>query len=130
MRAGVPVGGIGSGTIGRGFKGEFCRYQMTPGVYTYDVVHANQFIVSVRDEKGNRLYQKVLSGAGNPGTLSSWDWTYNPADGSYLGIYPRAVYTYKIPEESLVLKCKQISPVIPHNYKVRVQIGFSLLRFN
>ncbi len=32
---GVPSGGVGSGTIGRGFRGEFCRFQMVPGDYSY-----------------------------------------------------------------------------------------------
>ncbi|CAG7829246.1 unnamed protein product [Allacma fusca] len=114
---GVPCGGIGAGTIGRGFKGQFCRFQMTPGLYTYDVCHADQFIVTVRDTKGSLLYQKVLSGVGDPGTLSAWDWSFDPAQGSYTGLFPRAWYTYRIPEQSLVLTCKQISPVIPHNYK-------------
>lgn len=27
---GCPIGGIGCGTIGRGFAGEFCRFQMKP----------------------------------------------------------------------------------------------------
>lgn len=58
---GVPLGGIGSGTIGRGFRGEFCRYQMVPGIYEYQTVTANQFIVTIRDPKGKTLYQKVLS---------------------------------------------------------------------
>ena len=93
---------------------------MTPGLYTYNVVHADQFIVSVRDKTGTKLYQKVLTGNGDPGTLSAWDWTYNSEDGSYLGLYPRAWYTYNIPEENLVLRCKQISPVIPNNYQVRM----------
>lgn len=58
---GVPLGGIGSGTIGRGFRGEFCRYQMVPGIYEYETVMANQFIATIRDPKGNTLYQRVLS---------------------------------------------------------------------
>ena len=28
---GAPLGGIGAGTIGRGFRGEFTRFQMIPG---------------------------------------------------------------------------------------------------
>lgn len=35
------MGGLGSGTIGRGFKGEFCRYQLVPGLYEYQTVDAN-----------------------------------------------------------------------------------------
>ncbi len=38
---GVPLGGLGCGTIGRGFKGEFCRYQLVPGLYEFHTVEAN-----------------------------------------------------------------------------------------
>ena len=45
---GVPVGGIGCGTIGRGWRGDFNRWQLVPGMYSYNVVQANQFILCVR----------------------------------------------------------------------------------
>lgn len=57
---GVPIGGIGSGTIGRGYKGEFCRYQLRPGMYEYNIVDANQFIVTIRRD-GETIFQSVLS---------------------------------------------------------------------
>ena len=38
---GAPLGGLGSGTIGRGFGGEFCRYQLVPGLYEFHTVEAN-----------------------------------------------------------------------------------------
>ena len=40
--AGVPIGGIGCGAINRGWKGDFCRWSLRPGIYTYDIVDANQ----------------------------------------------------------------------------------------
>ena len=40
--SGVPIGGIGCGTIGRGYRGEFCRFQMIPGIYKYYTVPADQ----------------------------------------------------------------------------------------
>lgn len=58
---GVPMGGIGAGTIGRGYAGEFCRFQMRPGVYEYNTVVANQFIVTIKDEKETTLFQSLLS---------------------------------------------------------------------
>ena len=58
---GAPIGGIGSGTIGRGFAGEFCRFQLKPGLYEYNVVHANQFIVTIKDEKDVTIFQSLLS---------------------------------------------------------------------
>lgn len=100
---------------------------MTPGIYTYDVVDANQFILCVRDSKGGVLYQKVLSGVGKPesGKLSAWDWSFNPSDGNYTGLYPRAWYTYSIPKLNLVLECKQVSPVVPHDYVVSNLLMYS-----
>lgn len=38
---GTPLGGLGCGTIGRGFRGEFCRYQLVPGLYEFHSVEAN-----------------------------------------------------------------------------------------
>lgn len=58
---GVPLGGIGGGTIGRGYAGEFCRFQMRPGMYEYHTVQANQFIVTIKDVKGDTIYQSLLS---------------------------------------------------------------------
>lgn len=40
-RLGVPMGGLGGGTIGRGFRGEFCRYQLVPGLYEFQTVETN-----------------------------------------------------------------------------------------
>lgn len=58
---GCPLGGIGGGTIGRGFAGEFCRYQMKPGLYENHTVHANQFIVTIKDERNQTIFQSLLS---------------------------------------------------------------------
>lgn len=58
---GVPIGGIGSGTIGRGFSGEFCRFQLRPGIYEYNTVAADQFIVTVKNGDNVTLFQSLLS---------------------------------------------------------------------
>ncbi|MEQ2248854.1 Non-lysosomal glucosylceramidase, partial [Ilyodon furcidens] len=39
---GAPLGGIGGGSITRGWRGEFCRWQLNPGMYHYKTVIANQ----------------------------------------------------------------------------------------
>lgn len=39
---GCPLGGIGGGTITRGWRGEFCRWQLNPGLYHYETVFTNQ----------------------------------------------------------------------------------------
>lgn len=58
---GVPIGGIGSGTIGRGFNGQFCRFQLRPGVYEYNTVAADQFIVTIKNGENVTLFQSLLS---------------------------------------------------------------------
>ncbi|XP_049963211.1 non-lysosomal glucosylceramidase [Schistocerca serialis cubense] len=115
---GVPLGGIGCGTIGRGFKGEFCRYQLKPGVYEYALVHANQFIITIQSTDKKILYQKVLSSCRKPnGCLGTWDWEFEGSNAEYCGLYPRAWTVFDIPEQKIRVICRQISPVIPHNYK-------------
>ena len=42
---GVPLGGIGCGTIGRGYKGEFCRSSLIPGRINYNVGVADQVLI-------------------------------------------------------------------------------------
>lgn len=46
---GVPLGGIGAGTIGRGWKGDFNRWQLVPGMYTYNTVEVNQVFLVCRN---------------------------------------------------------------------------------
>lgn len=58
---GVPIGGIGAGTIGRGYKGEFCRFQLRPNVCEYNTVDANQFIVTIKDASDATIFQSCLS---------------------------------------------------------------------
>jgi non-lysosomal glucosylceramidase len=38
---GAPIGGIGGGSIGRSFSGDFCRFQLVPGIYEHETVDAN-----------------------------------------------------------------------------------------
>jgi hypothetical protein len=45
---GVPLGGIGAGSIGRSFKGEFQRWQLFPPKCEDEPVLANQFSVSYK----------------------------------------------------------------------------------
>ncbi|XP_018319798.1 non-lysosomal glucosylceramidase [Agrilus planipennis] len=112
---GVPLGGIGSGTIGRGFKGEFCRYTLRPGNTEYHVVEANQFIVTIKNEKKETILQSLLSTYKRK-TLKAWKNVIKGSQCKYTGLYPRAWTEYDLSEYGIILICRQISPVIPHNY--------------
>lgn len=115
---GCPIGGIGGGTIGRGYKGEFCRFQLYPGIYDHITVPECQFIVNVRNANNETIFQSVLSTYNKPKKApSSWEWNLNGADCQYTALYPRAWTTYDLSQHGVKLVCRQISPVIPHNYK-------------
>ncbi|EUB58430.1 Non-lysosomal glucosylceramidase [Echinococcus granulosus] len=116
---GVPLGGIGCGTIGRGYKGEFCRSSLIPGRFNYDVGVADQFILTVWKD-GTCVYHQVLSTSGpakGVQGLHSWKWSMSPQVGNFIGLYPRSWTVYEFPELKLLLICKQVSPVIPEDYK-------------
>ncbi|XP_030048660.1 LOW QUALITY PROTEIN: non-lysosomal glucosylceramidase [Microcaecilia unicolor] len=112
---GAPLGGFGGGTITRGWRGEFCRWQLNPGLYQYKTVIDDQFIVCLR-RNGQTVYQQVLS-MEKPYTLLSWNWGYSGHHAFYHALYPRAWTVYHLPGQHVTLTCRQISPIIPHDYK-------------
>uniref|UniRef100_A0A8D3BM73 Non-lysosomal glucosylceramidase n=1 Tax=Scophthalmus maximus TaxID=52904 RepID=A0A8D3BM73_SCOMX len=112
---GAPLGGIGGGTITRGWRGEFCRWQLNPGMYHYKTVTADQFTVCLR-RGGQTVYQQVLS-VERPPTLQGWNWGYCGEYAFYHALYPRAWTVYHLPGQNVTLTCRQISPVIPHDYQ-------------
>eukprot|EP00794_Sanderia_malayensis_P009762 gene9762-10761_t len=118
----VPIGGIGAGTIGRGWKGDFNRWQLHPGIYERNSVDVDQFTVCIR-RKNKTVYQHVLSPNCPSGTLNcektlqGWKWNFPGGHAVYHALYPRAWTIYEIPEHKVRLTCRQISPVFPHDYK-------------
>ncbi|XP_051147380.1 uncharacterized protein LOC127262637 isoform X2 [Andrographis paniculata] len=121
---GVPVGGIGAGSIGRSYKGEFLRWQLFPRICESKPVLANQFSVFVSRRSGEK-YSSVLcpkspeirSDNSAPG-IESWNWNLRGQKSTYHALYPRAWTVYEgEPDPALNIVCRQISPVIPHNYK-------------
>ncbi|XP_061363547.1 uncharacterized protein LOC133307132 isoform X2 [Gastrolobium bilobum] len=111
------------GSIGRSFRGEFQRWQLFPIVCEEKPVLANQFSVFVSRPSGEK-YSSVLC-PGKPDILKenpvsgieSWDWNMNGNSSTYHALYPRAWTVYEEPDPALRIVCRQISPVIPHNYK-------------
>ncbi|CAK9258863.1 unnamed protein product, partial [Sphagnum jensenii] len=106
---GVPLGGMGGGSIGRGFRGEFRRWQFIPGVCEEGPVLANQFSVFVTRQKeggGEKKISSVLA-PGRPQELegikddqlgiSSWDWNLDGQHTTYHALFPRAWTIYEGP---------------------------------
>jgi non-lysosomal glucosylceramidase len=115
--AGVPLGGIGGGSIGRGWRGEFNRWCMRPGFPYHDTVHADQFSLFVQRGQQPPCSLALTSVKPPRKILSSWSWDLDPACATYYGLFPRAWTVYEEPLPGVHLTCQQISPFIPHNYK-------------
>lgn len=62
-------------------------------------------------------------------TLYNWKWNFPANQAKYTGLYPRSWTEYTIPEFDIKLICKQISPVIPNNYKVHNTIILNACRY-
>ncbi|KAK6145844.1 hypothetical protein DH2020_019713 [Rehmannia glutinosa] len=98
---GVPLGGMGSGSISRGFRGEFRHFQILPGTCETSPMMANQFSIFISREGGNKKYASVLSPGRHEGLgkssdhgISSWGWNLNGQHSTYHALFPRAWTIY------------------------------------
>ncbi|KAH7445901.1 hypothetical protein KP509_01G027700 [Ceratopteris richardii] len=122
---GVPLGGMGGGSINRGFRGEFHQFQLLPGVCKEEAVPGNQFSVFVSRTNGRRYSSVLATGMSehkwkkdDSMGVGSWDWNLDGQHCSYHALFPRAWTIYDgEPDPELKISCRQISPFIPHNYK-------------
>ncbi|XP_038970924.1 non-lysosomal glucosylceramidase-like isoform X2 [Phoenix dactylifera] len=122
---GVPLGGMGSGSISRGFRGEFKNWQIIPGSCELSPVMANQFSIFISRNGGNKRYSSVLAPGQHEGIekfgdqgISSWDWNLSGQHSTYHALFPRAWTIYDgEPDPDLKISCRQISPFIPHDYR-------------
>ncbi|XP_031502090.1 uncharacterized protein LOC116265547 [Nymphaea colorata] len=121
---GVPLGGIGAGSIGRNYKGEFQRWQLFPAEWQEDPVLANQFSVFCSRSNGQKFSSVLCPGCpdavkeSSDSGIRSWDWKLDGKNCTYHALFPRAWTVYDgEPDPELKIVCRQISPFIPHNYK-------------
>ena len=47
---GAPVGGMGSGTFSRTYRGDFSRWHIKAGVHKYETVYADEFAMFQKPE--------------------------------------------------------------------------------
>ena len=114
---GAPIGGIGAGSIGRTYTGEFARYQLVPGIYEHEIVDANMFTVCIR-RKASTTYQQALTTRRlKQEGFKSWNMAYSPDQATYHALYPESWTVYELPGQDVTLVCHQLTPIIPHNYK-------------
>ncbi|VAH80707.1 unnamed protein product [Triticum turgidum subsp. durum] len=121
---GVPLGALGSGSIGRSYRGYFQHFQIFPRVYEEKPILANQFSAFVSRPSG-KSYSTVLSAPNadvlkgiDKAGIGSWDWKLKEKNCTYHGLFPRSWTVYDgEPDPEIKITCRQISPFIPHNYK-------------
>ena len=125
-RQGCPVGGMGAGSIGRTYFGDFARWQIIPYEHIYDnEVYGSQFHLFVR-QKGSAtpFIQTLMAGSPEDSTrpslskvLSTWPWNYPAEQGIYAALFPKTWCDYSgHPENPIHILLEQFSPIIPHNY--------------
>jgi non-lysosomal glucosylceramidase len=115
---GAPVGGFGSGTFSRTYRGDFARWHIKAGVHKYATVYANQFAMFQQVEGDATGTAQVLMTDHPKGKeLSSWKWDYPVGAGDYSALYPKSWYDYRAEKFPAHVVLEQFSPVLPNNYR-------------
>ena len=112
---GMPLGGFGSGCIGRSPRGDFNLWHLDGGEHTFGSIPACQFSVFEQSEEENVQAYALCTQPPEDGTLSTWNW-YPAEKGTYHALYPRSWYEYQDVFQSQIT-CEQFSPIIPNNYQ-------------
>jgi len=108
--AGVPIGGLGTGSIGRTFRGDVARWHLEVGTHRHEPVPADGFSLYVGGPDGARA--TVLSPL-RPDVLPDWGWTLPVGGGTYHALFPRAWQSFEPDVTGGVrLVGEQLSPVI------------------
>ncbi len=110
---GLPLGGLGSGAIGRTHRGDFASWHLDVGTRRYATAWADQFSVFVEQDGVRQAH--VLTTARPDGALAGWQWDYPVGAGSYYALFPRAWFDYQWDQLPVRLTQEQFSPVIPGN---------------
>ena len=90
---GVPLGGLGSGSIGRTPRGDFARWHLDAGRHHFESIPACQF--SVYTSGGGRSGAHVLSTI-RPSTLESWGWDLPAGAGTYHAPVPERMVRLRL----------------------------------
>jgi len=115
---GAPVGGFGSGTFSRSYRGDFARWHIKAGVHKYVPVYSNQFAMFQQTDGETPGTARVLM-TDHPSdkTLGTWQWDYPVGAGEYAALYPKSWYDYKWDLFPAHVVLEQFSPVLPDNYR-------------
>ena len=117
--AGVPIGGLGTGSIGRTFRGDVARWHLEVGQHRFEPVAADGFSLYVGPASGGPARvggggRAIVLSALRPAELPAWGWDLPVGGGTYHALFPRAWQTFE-PEGlglPVSLTGEQLSPVI------------------
>ena len=110
--AGVPLGGLGTGSIGPTFRGDVARWHLEVGRHAFRPVVADGFSVFVEGPAGRRA-TRLSAYAGDE--LRDWPGLAVGA-GTYHALFPRAWWTFGPEDLGIRLTGEQLSPVIAGDY--------------
>jgi len=115
---GAPVGGFGSGTFSRSYRGDFARWHIKAGVHKYVPVYSNQFAMFQQTEcEAQGTARVLMTDYPSDNILSTWQWDYPVAAGEYAALYPKSWFDYKWKQFPAHVVLEQFSPVLPNNYR-------------
>ena len=112
--AGIPIGGLGTGSIGRTHRGDAARWHLEVGRHAFAPVAADLFSVYV-GTPGGAGTATVLS-ALRPDVLPAWGWSLPEGGGTYHALFPRAWQAFEPDVLGVRLVGEQASPVIAGDY--------------
>ena len=146
--AGAPLGGMGAGTLGRTYKGDFAQWHLRPGTHTHAPA-AHTFAAVRVDGLATVLSSLDAHGgwdldggdgvdarrANRTSTETTLRRRVLPADGTggtYRALYPRSSYSY-VPGSisasgNVALTQTQFSPVLPGRYR-EASLPVAVFRF-
>ncbi len=105
---GVPIGGIGAGSIGRTQRGDFARRHLRIGAHRFDSVAVDGFALWVAD--GQRRDSVVLR---TTEPAPGWGPALPVGAGTYRALFPRSWFDYDLAGWPVRVLEEQLSPVIP-----------------
>ena len=87
---GIPIGGLGTGSIGRTHRGDAARWHLEVGRHRYVPVAADSFSVFVGQSGTAGSGTATVLSALRPEALPEWGWTLPEGGGTYHALFPRA----------------------------------------
>lgn len=108
--AGVPIGGLGAGSIGPTFRGDFARWHLRVGRHRFLPVAGDGFSLSVTTPGAS--WTSLLA-VGSAPTLPAFGPALPVGCGTYRALFPRAWFTYDRLPVPVRATCEQLTPILP-----------------